>query len=606
MQLLKSMEQYGLEKLFERIEEISVHNVKSNRGPFKSAFEGSVIIGDKEVTIQIALPKHFPKRKPMYFLKEQKEVGFIPHTEPDGFICYSYDEGLLLDQSNPFGIVEESFQRAIQTLKDGVFQKNNQDFIKEFEALWSRQKGSQSVDSIITPTETFKKLLVFLDSRTGKTIVLDGINSEIQRYINKLYKVDVLKEFEQFKGIYVPLREGTYIEPPPFQEFWDMKKLRNVIFDNITGSTKRRLNRYLKSRTFDDGEKEYIIISIPIRTGQRGMVGILLSDFKKNVFAMKRTPIQHPLKKNKSQFEMIGLRVKRHDKDYLLNRTQGNNTLVDKKVTVIGLGSLGSRITFELARAGVSEFMLIDKDVLDIDNIYRHELGVTNLYWKGKDRYYNISKVEALMLELHERFPALKIEYENADILDVIDEECSLITNSDLVVVALGSPTEELYLNKVLYGLKDSPPTIYSWLDPLGIGGHALLTNNMTKQGSFRCLFTPFENSNEIVPNQASFASPNQYFAKSLAGCDSVFTVYGSMDALQTAIIATRLAVRVLNQEEGDNALISWKGDSLELIKQGFKTSPRYEFTSEELFEYRYLYKRGNCPVCGVGENCDL
>ena len=77
-----------------------------------------------------------------------------------------------------------------------------------------------------------------MDSRTGKTIVLDGINSEIQRYINKLYKVDVLKEFEQFKGIYIPLREGTYIEPPPFQEFWDMKKLRNVIFDNITGSTK--------------------------------------------------------------------------------------------------------------------------------------------------------------------------------------------------------------------------------------------------------------------------------------------------------------------------------------------------------------------------------
>ncbi|KMP47616.1 thiamine biosynthesis protein ThiF, partial [Bacillus cereus] len=461
-------------------------------------------------------------------------------------------------------------------------------------------------DSIITPTETFKKLLVFLDSKTGKTIVLDGINSEIQRYINKLYKVDVLKEFEQFKGIYVPLREGTYIEPPPFQEFWDMKKLRNVIFDNITGSTKRRLNRYLKSRTFDDGEKEYIIISIPIRTGQRGMVGILLSDFKKNIFAMKRVPIQHPLKKNKSQFEMIGLRVKRHDKDYLLNRTQGNNTLVDKKVTVIGLGSLGSRITFELARAGVSEFTLIDKDILDIDNIYRHELGVTNLYWKGKDRYYNISKVEALMLELHERFPALKIEYENADILDVIDEEFSLITNSDLVVVALGSPTEELYLNKVLYGLKDSPPTIYSWLDPLGIGGHALLTNNIKKQGCFQCLFTPLENSNEIVPNQASFASPNQYFAKPLAGCDSVFTVYGSMDALQTAIIATRLAVRVLNQEEEDNPLISWKGDSLELIKQGFKTSPRYEFRSEELFEYRYLYKRGKCPVCGVGENCDL
>lgn len=108
-----------------------------------------------------------------------------------------------------------------------------------------------------------------MDSRTGKTIVLDGINSEIQRYINKLYKVDVLKEFEQFKGIYIPLREGTYIEPPPFQEFWDMKKLRNVIFDNITGSTKRRLNQYLKSRTFDDGEKEYIIISIPIRMGQK-------------------------------------------------------------------------------------------------------------------------------------------------------------------------------------------------------------------------------------------------------------------------------------------------------------------------------------------------
>ncbi len=64
-----------------------------------------------------------------------------------------------------------------------------------------------------------------------------------------------------------------------------------------------------------------------------------------------------------------------------------SKVMLKKKVVIAGAGSVGSFIALELARAGVGHFVLCDSDILEIQNICRHQLG-----WKDVGRY----KVDAV------------------------------------------------------------------------------------------------------------------------------------------------------------------------------------------------------------------
>lgn len=56
------------------------------------------------------------------------------------------------------------------------------------------------------------------------------------------------------------------------------------------------------------------------------------------------------------------------------DRTGANlNDLKDKRVGLVGLGSLGSKIAVSLARSGVRQFQLVDGDILHVGNLQRHD-----------------------------------------------------------------------------------------------------------------------------------------------------------------------------------------------------------------------------------------
>lgn len=48
--------------------------------------------------------------------------------------------------------------------------------------------------------------------------------------------------------------------------------------------------------------------------------------------------------------------------------------LADRKVGIVGCGSLGSKVAVSLARSGVGKFLLVDDDILLPENMVRHEL----------------------------------------------------------------------------------------------------------------------------------------------------------------------------------------------------------------------------------------
>ena len=82
-------------------------------------------------------------------------------------------------------------------------------------------------------------------------------------------------------------------------------------------------------------------------------------------------------------------------KDDLYSRNKGLievDILKDKKVTVIGLGSFGSVIVAELAKAGVGNFALFDFDRLELHNLSRHYCGANDLGRLKTDALYDVIK----------------------------------------------------------------------------------------------------------------------------------------------------------------------------------------------------------------------
>ncbi|WP_218312054.1 ThiF family adenylyltransferase [Alteromonas antoniana] len=84
----------------------------------------------------------------------------------------------------------------------------------------------------------------------------------------------------------------------------------------------------------------------------------------------------------------------------LLARTPNLIGLAGKTVTIVGLGALGSQVAFQLARAGVKHFKLIDRDYLQVGNLQRWALGLP---------FIGMSKVHAVSRMLTSGFVGLSI-----------------------------------------------------------------------------------------------------------------------------------------------------------------------------------------------------
>lgn len=71
------------------------------------------------------------------------------------------------------------------------------------------------------------------------------------------------------------------------------------------------------------------------------------------------------------------------------------------RIGIVGLGSLGSKVTVSLARSGLRRFLLIDDDVLLPDNICRHELSWASV---------GLHKVQGIQEELSLIVPNVEVE----------------------------------------------------------------------------------------------------------------------------------------------------------------------------------------------------
>lgn len=546
------------------------HSFLKNRD-IVAAIAGNITIADKTVQLCVGVRENFPRSLPVIFLRPPNAFGLIPHLDDDGYICYIQTEGLLLNTADPVGILYDAIERAIAVVQSGINGRNHRDFMDELPLYWERD-SMETLPGFFSVDDVLRKVFVYSDNK-GNQFVTDSIEI-VQAYFNG--RKQGMNALNRRGALYIPLNEGVFVMPPHPQRRWTSAIIQQLIQANLSWENRQRFARLIRKRKF----KEFMVLGLPRPSGGRTLAGL---DFAH----VHRGSSSRDDKVPDSPHEIA---IHRYDSGYLLPRGGGQPDLGNFKAILVGCGSVGGYIAVGLVQSGIRHLTLVDADRLTRENTFRHVLGMSA---EGQH------KVTALQHELELKYPYLSLTTHQTSIEEAIRSDLVNPSAFDLVIIAIGDPTAELYLNQLLHKEYQRSMAVFTWVEPYSIGGHALLTR-LGQPGCLQCLFAEASDPDTPLHNRSSFAAYGQFFGKNDLGCDSLYTPFGGLDAQKTAEQAVRLALDGLLNHEKQSPILSWKGRSEAFTDAGFKLSPRYQQTEDQLRENRYCYINPSCPVCRI------
>jgi molybdopterin/thiamine biosynthesis adenylyltransferase len=541
---------------------------------FCAGLTGTMTVDGHGLEVAVRIPDAFPRSLPAVFVVGGLPFP-IPHIEKSGRVCSAVEQGLVIDRRNPAGVIAWALEAARRTISDGLNRRNSQDFIEEFGSYWLRSDERHWAYSAVNPNDRQRQVMVLErgNAQTGGLMPVAFFDDRAGRQVieARLKAKDLAPRF----GVYIPLTpRGSFI-PPQGGQTWTFGEWRELIKASLLRADRRNLKRLLKK----SGADAPVVVGLAKHGGGRTLVA----------FKPRAHDKTHPLA-DQSEQTPVPIQLERWDKEYLLPRGGASNALLGKKVAIVGCGAVGGHIAEMLAASGVGHLTLVDPDTMSNDNTFRHFLGKTLVGER---------KASALEIDIRWRFPYIDMQSFNDDIMALIQANTLSFAAFDLIILATGEPTLELELNERLRRLPKAPPAIHTWVEPLGIGGHAVLTVR-AKQGCLECLFTSPDDEDAPMYNQASFAGPNQEFTRDLAGCGGAFTPFSYLDGLRTAETAARLAIGSLRGAIQESRLTSWRGESAEFLRAGFQLSPRWSVTDDKLTVTGEVFRQSDCPVCAA------
>ncbi|AZK45338.1 ThiF family adenylyltransferase [Paenibacillus lentus] len=524
-----------------------------------------------KIPLTITFSPLFPTELPKVHINERyHKIPDIPHVMNSGLVCYLDKEGVIWSDI-PERTLDFIFERVEQVL---ISNSPQIEYHREFSYYFGTLDKIEFVFSVFTPVDEPKEISVLAIGSKPFAFLTDDKESTI--LLGKLLNINI-KSRNLEKALYVPLDYTYEGKVPQLDRFWRNEEISKIIREHVTDTTLSKIMKFSMNK-----KRYFYLLRIPLMTGEKTIIGLWFE--KVNQSLSKRVvPL---IESNFDDFNVTPLFVFRNDDTTLIER--GGGVQKPLNVLLIGCGSIGSDLLFMLARSGIKRFTLIDNDKLKIENSYRHFLGM-NKSIESK------TKVKLLKEEFENRYANVKIETIENEAVDIIERGEVDLDAFDLILIAIGDPNIERRLNKLI--LQSSTPAIFTWVEAYGIGGHALVVNNGGK-GCYECLI---DSDLRMYP---SFAGKSDVpFIKNMNGCAGSFTPYGSIDSMETALLASRLVLRYLDNSVEENPLVSWKGSSKIFEENGFLTSDRYKKSIDVLSQDDYDYINPSCKVCGNLKN---
>lgn len=388
--------------------------------------------------------------------------------------------------------------------------EREREFQKEFMYYWN----SESVGD--------RKFSVYLEEAAQFTELDAFYGAKKVRLIQKGLKLTDIDDREKTERkwthhiendvFYIPVTDTRGILPPHRGYQWTANEVRNIIYGK-------------QIEHISDDTYQSIKCVVP-RTQNVILVFGMRTDLSNVSFALKvkcKNSNNHTLleKLLSDIVTLEPLPTERKDYSYLCEQIGNDIGLVKKRILLIGAGSLGSYVAFELVKNGAKYLKIYDGDKLEEENVLRWAYGGIG---KGLNK---ATTIQFLLKLLH---PEINVEVCDSNISthSLMKE----ISDKDLIIFTIGSSDEQIKLNSALKNANCSIPAIFVWLEEGGTNSHILFVNYQVP-GCFECLYT--DSNGEYVNNRARKNSPvateNNIIRN---GCGGTRAAYGTAILLRT------------------------------------------------------------------------
>ena len=468
-----------------------------------------------------------------------KPVGrLLPHVSYQGTVCVSDNQGLSLDLNRKAEIVAYTFLAAFDLLEKWERDKAGSaaEFSNEVEGYWGSLPGSISSSGAFNVDGKDRLVTSFLKQK----------NKRPQWYFTER-DVAPPRDFD-VKG--AAAQSALYVH---VDELVDLPVYPEMLTAAFVASIRDRLSagqlalwaRLVRPSSNKNHPKRLVLlISAPRAGGGVSVVGVEFGT--RNGDVDLKAPV-------------MPITMRRLTAEYMRERGGASADMLAKHVVIVGCGAVGSVIADTLAATGVGRLTLVDYDEYSEDNVFRHTLEPT---WIG------LPKVCGLQYQLEGHYPGLQVTRQATSGENWL--RSTDLSDIDAVVFALGLPTLEKVFSRELRKKNRLLPMLFTWLEPLDLGGHSVLTWTQG-QGCLDCIYRDDEGAPSLQPRIA-FLAPDQPVSKTITGCGSVFVPYGALQSRRTALMASEHILAALSGEVGASYHY-WTGEGTAAAAQDLRTT---------------------------------
>lgn len=509
-----------------------------SRGPDGRVLRGSwrltlehPVLGRQQVTL--SLPPDFPARPAEVHL-DRDLCLFVPHVEESGRLCHSIKHQPWHFQAPEAAVaaVIEDLQRLWTQTEDPAWVR--QEFARESLSYWKRFCEQQqrktklpiplevrvAVEPFETPVVKGELALYLLEGRKKRPQLLVATMGEDQPHplaVRHDWRTGTLVKG---KALFVELPDDQSWLPVDWpRELSALERLVGQVTGTLSPVTDWVKSYPAKGKAEGNEAQPYVVVLV-----QAGICyGYMLSPA---VVHGLTNPITMPV--DVTRVDPNWSLARDHELDRLATRRS-------KRVLVLGCGSLGAPTAELLARGGVGEIHVLDREDFDSENCARHTLGANDIA---------ASKATSLQTRLRRAVPGVAVHPHVALATAWLAAKCKP-DSFDLVVDCTGEAAVRSVLRAFRKSILGTTSVVHGWLEPFGAAFHTILM-----QGSALWPEDDFGPGIDVAewPEQARVEIP---------ACNAGFHPYGAADAWAAAGQTAEKALQALDGAEIESTVWS-------------------------------------------------
>lgn len=499
----------------------------------------------KEVSLLIAFEEFFPLTIPCIYLSKEsfEQINPIPHIDKNRFVCTFHTDSLILDIDYPSEIVRFCLQKVKKIIKDGLEETNHNDFKDELKAYWTDSDESDVVHYLSLLSDFPKETTII------KICRLIPAYNHIQYLIYKNNKDDEPKKFLEFvlaKGCTYSEVDALFLYDykinlkPPFP------KKNEDILNSMDPFSCAIFKKYINSNV----SERHVFFAAETSTKP------LLLGWKHKPLITKRSGFRQGsltafsvLSKYQKNDKVERIYVNEYSNNRIENRTNG---VICPKYTflVAGLGSVGSNLIYFLNGLNYPNFKLVDNDILKIENIGRHLLGMSTVY---------SFKVDAVKAYIKNIRPDQDVSIKKSTIEPVITNNIEYVNNCSYAFIAIGNQNIENFLIRKQNEGAIKVPLFFLWVEPYAIGGHCVFLHPDDKINLDDLYEKHLYRFNIISPEE--YVNSNPILSKQEAGCQTSYTPYSGNDIVLFLSSLYKWMNDIIQGNINHSMAIQWTGN---------------------------------------------